>query len=247
VLSEPFGWERFTFTVDGYSIEVEDTIARLSATTAYNNCFNYNGTSNPTYDPQNQFCRLIGRNTITGDREQVQSLYLNLGTLKTSGVDVSFDWNGDIGPGIFRANVALNYLINYEYQPDPSAPFNDATGTLDQGGQYDYRVNTTLGYRFSNFDVGVSWQHLPRVENAAKAILPTTTIQSTGGYEMFNLFGSYTWDNLQFRAGIDNVLDRQPPIVGANPAAQDTNSDQTNLSFYDGLGRRYYVGLKVSF
>jgi iron complex outermembrane recepter protein len=77
--------------------------------------------------------------------------------------------------------------------------------------------------------------------------LPTTTIEGTSSYDEFSLFGGYNFGKVQLRAGIDNVLNEEPPIVGANPAQGDTNSDQTNLSFYDGLGRRYYVGLKVSF
>jgi iron complex outermembrane recepter protein len=247
VITEPFGWDHFTLTLDGYDIKVKDTIARLSATTAYNNCFNFNGTSNPTYSVSNQFCQLIGRDPITGDRAQVNSLYLNLGELKTSGIDIALAWSHDLGPGQFLANLTANYLINYEYQPDPTAPFNDATGTLDQGGQYDYRVLTTLEYRWSGFNAGMMWRYLPSVENAAKAILPTTTIEGTSSYSVFNVFGGYNFGKVQLRAGIDNLFNKDPPIVGANPSQGDTNSDQTNLSFYDGLGRRYYVGMKVSF
>jgi hypothetical protein len=41
-------------------------------------------------------------------------------------------------------------------------------------------------------------------------------------------------------------------IVGANPGNAsgvgiDSNSDVTNPSFYDPLGRRYYLGAKISF
>jgi outer membrane receptor protein involved in Fe transport len=49
------------------------------------------------------------------------------------------------------------------------------------------------------------------------------------------------------RVGVDNLLDKAPPVVGANPAAKDTNSNQTNAQFYDVLGRRFYVGVKAKF
>jgi hypothetical protein len=42
------------------------------------------------------------------------------------------------------------------------------------------------------------------------------------------------------------VFDKEPLVVGANPGI-DSNTDQTNPSFYDPLGRRYYVGAKFSF
>ncbi|MBX5463367.1 MAG: TonB-dependent receptor, partial [Steroidobacteraceae bacterium] len=68
----------------------------------------------------------------------------------------------------------------------------------------------------------------------------------TGSYNLFNVYGTYSMGQYTFRAGIDNVFDKEPLVVGAQPGF-DSNSDQTNPSFYDPLGRRYYVGVKVSF
>lgn len=246
VFTEPFGLSGLTATIDAYQIRIKDTIQRLSSFTAYYNCLNANGTSNPTYDFNNSFCQLIQRNGVTGDRENVDSLFLNLGKLNTRGVDVALGWRGQVGPGTLSANTTLNYLDEYKYQPDPTAPFRDAKGTLDQGGQFDYRLLSNLGYAWGAFDVGLQWRFLPSVDNSAKALLPTTTVLGTGAYSVFNLSAGYDFGSVQVRAGIDNVLNRDPSIVGANPAVGDTNSDQTNLNFYDGLGRRFYVGVKLN-
>ena len=64
---------------------------------------------------------------------------------------------------------------------------------------------------------------------------------------MFNLTGGWDLGTIKLRAGIDNVLNRRLPIVGENLAVGDTNSNQTNLSFYDGLGRRFFIGAKATF
>jgi outer membrane receptor protein involved in Fe transport len=48
------------------------------------------------------------------------------------------------------------------------------------------------------------------------------------------------------RFGIDNLLNKQPLSIGANPGVTDA-ANQTNPGFYDVLGRRYYVGVKASF
>ncbi|RYZ66452.1 MAG: TonB-dependent receptor, partial [Proteobacteria bacterium] len=245
VVNQPFGWDGFTATVDGYQIQIKDTISRLSSFTAYYNCLNANGTSNPTYDFNNTYCQLIDRNGITGDRENVDSLFLNLGQLRTRGIDVSLGWRGAVGPGTFSANSTINYLLQYEYQPDQTAPFRDARGTLDQGGQYDYRLLTNFGYSVGEFNLGLQWFYLPSVDNSAKALLPTTTVEGTGSYSTFGLTAGWTRGNVSLRGGVDNLLDKKPLVVGANNAVGDTNSDQTNLSFYDGLGRRYFLGLKV--
>ena len=246
VITDPFGLPDLSITVDAYQIKITDAIQRLSSFTAYYNCLNANGTSNPTYDFNNTFCQLIQRNGTTGDRENVNSLFLNLGALETRGVDVAVNWARDIGPGRFNVNTTLNYLDTFEYQPDPTAPVRDATGTFDQGGQFDYRLLTNLGYRWGAFNVGLQWRHLPSIDSLDSALLPTTTVTGAGSYNMFNLSGGWDLGKVQLRAGIDNVFDKDPLIVGANPGI-DTNSNQTNLSFYDGLGRRFYMGAKVSF
>jgi iron complex outermembrane recepter protein len=246
VINEPFGLDGLTATVDAYQIRIKDTISRLSSFTAYYNCLNANGTSNPSYDFNNPYCQLIDRNGTTGDRENVDSLFLNLGKLRTRGIDMAIDWRGRVGPGTLSAGTSINYLLEYKYQPDQTAPFRDAKGTLDQNGQYEYRALTSVGYAMGSWNIGVQWRFLPGVDASDKALLPTTTVLGTGSYSLFNLTAGWDFGAVQIRGGIDNVLNRRLPIVGANYAAGDSNSNQTNLNFYDGLGRRYFLGMKLS-
>jgi iron complex outermembrane recepter protein len=256
VVTDPFGLEGFTLTVDAYQIKITDAIQRLGSFTAYFNCFNAAG-GNPTYDVNNEFCRLITRNGPTADREQVDSLYLNLGALETRGIDLAVGWQKDMGPGTFLVNTAVNYLDTFTYQPDPGAPARDATGTFDQSGQFDYRLLTNLGYRWGAFNVGLEWRHLPSIDAVDKALVPTTTTIGAASYNMFNLSGGWDLGKVKIRAGIDNLFDKSPLVVGAIPntnpatmAAQpfiDTNSNVTNPSYYDVMGRRFYLGAKVSF
>jgi outer membrane receptor protein involved in Fe transport len=249
VISEPFGLENFTFTVDAYRIKVTDAIAPISSTTVYNRCFD--PALNPTFSVTQQYCQLIRRNPTTGDREETKAAYSNLGTIETQGYDIAVAWNKDIGPGNFSVNSTLSLLDYYRYQPVAGAVTNDATGTLDQGGQYDYRLLTNLGYNWNAFNVGLQWRFLPSVDSAAKGIVPTTPQQGTGAYSVFGLTGSYEVGRVTIRAGIDNLLDRNPsalnftPGTTANPMG-DSNRDNTNPSFYDSLGRRFFMGVKVS-
>ena len=75
----------------------------------------------------------------------------------------------------------------------------------------------------------------------------TTPIQGTGSYDIFNLSAGYNWDKYSLRFGIDNLFDKQPPIIGNDPLSGDTNSDSTNPGYYDILGRRWFMGLKMTF
>ena len=242
ILSEPFGARNLVITADYYNIKVTDSIAPISSTTVYNRCFNPE--TNPTYSITNQYCALIGRNPITGDREQTIAAYSNLGTIDTSGVDMSVAWNHELGMGNFAFNTTLSWLAKYDYQPVAGGTTNKAKGTLDQGGQYDYRVLTNLGYKLNALSLNLQWRYLPAVESAAKGITPTTTQQGAGAYSMFGLTGSYNVGKLTFRAGIDNVLNTAPQSLNYIPGG-DSNTDNTNPSFYDILGRRYFVGIKA--
>jgi outer membrane cobalamin receptor len=245
VITEPFGAKDLVLTVDGYRIKITDGISPISSTTAYRGCFN--PATNPTYSVTNSYCAIIRRNVITGDREEVEAQYSNLGTIETQGVDFSAAWKREIGPGVFGVNASLSWLDYYRYQPDPVSKMNDATGTLDQGGQYDYRLLTNFSYRLNNgLNLGLQWRHLPSVESAAKGIAPATTQQGTGAYDVFGLTGSYAFGKITLRAGIDNLLNKQPPALNFIPGG-DSNTDNTNPSFYDILGRRYFVGLKAKF
>jgi iron complex outermembrane recepter protein len=245
VFSEPFGLDNLSVTIDAYRIKVTDAISPISSTTVYNRCFD--PALNPTFSVTQEFCQLIRRNPNTGDREETKAAYSNLGTIQTQGVDLAVGWNTDIGPGNFGVNTTLSWLDYYEYQPVAGAVTNDATGTLDQGGQYDYRLLTNFNYRLSALNLGLQWRHLPSVDSAAKGIVPNTTQLGTGSYDVFGLTASYELGSkVTLRAGIDNVLDEEPPALNRIPGG-DSNTDQTNASFYDILGRRFFAGVKVRF
>ena len=54
-------------------------------------------------------------------------------------------------------------------------------------------------------------------------------------------------ENLVFTATVQNLLDKQPPIVGNSIGSTTFNSGNTYPSTYDALGRRYAVSAKLKF
>jgi len=249
VITEPFGWDNLNVTVDAYNIEITDAINPLNVATAYENCFNANGT-NPTYSRTNEWCMKIRRNPITGDREEVDTPFDNLGALKTRGADVSVNWSTAVGPGVFNISSTVNYLDLFEYQLAPNDRIVDATGTLDQGGLFDYQLFNRFGYSWENLNVNLIWRHLPDTGSAAAAFDTATlktTVEGPGAYNMFNLNATYNWDKYVFRFGIDNLLDEEPELTQSNPRGGDTDSDVTNPGIYDVLGRRWFFGVQASF
>ncbi|HMB72433.1 MAG TPA: TonB-dependent receptor, partial [Gammaproteobacteria bacterium] len=187
-----------------------------------------------------------------GLRSNVQAPYFNSGLLETTGIDVAVTWGMDAGPGSFNINSVLTYIDRFETQDNPSAPVFDAVGTLDQGGQFEYRLVSTFSYAFGGTNLGLQWRHLPSIEDETAARDPGTRILPVDSYNMVNLFARHSLtDRVELRAGIDNLFDEEPPVVGADPgitpANRDNNLGTTEPGFYDPLGRRYYIGFKMDF
>ena len=68
----------------------------------------------------------------------------------------------------------------------------------------------------------------------------------TDSYSVFDLTAGYTFsERFQLRAGIDNLFNEDPAVVGATPV--ESNSNATLAGYYDTLGRRLFVGLKMDF
>lgn len=243
------GAENLRLTADFYMIEIEEAIAPLAAFTAYAKCFNADGVSNPTlaFNDPGGFCSLIHRHPVTGERDNVVAPYSNLGLVETSGLDLQVDWRKDFGPGSLFVNSNMTFLDEYKTQANPDSPLLDAAGTLDQGGQFDYRVSSTFGYDFERATVSLGWRYLPAVDDATKVQNPRSTLLGAEGYSLFDVYGNVRFgDNMQLRVGIDNLLDEQAEIVGANPRVNN-NAVNTNPGFYDLLGRRAFVGFQMEF
>jgi outer membrane receptor protein involved in Fe transport len=238
--------EQWNVAVDVYNIEIEQAIAPINSWDVYAKCFNADGASNPTYsiDGAGGLCRLIIRDPVSGYRFQVRTPFFNLGGIDTTGADLQFNWNGQR----FGVNFAATIIDEYSTQSTPDSPFLDAAGTLAEGGQYDWRTYTTFRYSLGDaVDLGLGWRQLPEVKAAAIVQTPTSTVDPTSAYDLFDFYGNWSiTDRTRLRFGIDNLLNTEPEIVGADPP--NTNaSGFTYPGYYDTLGQRFYLGLTLNF
>jgi outer membrane receptor protein involved in Fe transport len=242
--------DNITASVDFYDVDIQDAIGPLPAFTVYQLCFNANGTSNPTYsinDPGG-YCSLITRQPGSGQRLAVQAPYQNLGFIKTRGADIQLNWRGEVGANSLFVNALLNYVDTYESQDTPASPVIESAGTLNQGGQFEWQLFTTLGYDLSDaLTLGLRWQHVPSAKPAAFATNPATTTLGVESYDVFDLFGNWqATDRVTLRFGVDNLLDEDPVIVNRQPGVNNALGS-TLANFYDTLGRRVYVGVNWGF
>lgn len=261
-----------SLSLDYYHVKITDAIATVSAQSTFDLCFNRDGSSNPNYsiDDPNGVCRNIIRDENTGAALQVLSQYENLGIIETSGLDLSFDWRADMSdlglarlPGGLSMNLSVTKLFSYKAQEFKTAPALENKGTLGtptRGTLYDWRSNMTLRYGMSSWNVGLNWQHLPSIRSNAYVTDPLTPIQGAESYDMFSLTGDWNiTDSVALSGGIDNLFDKEPPPIGAGQiqtigassgggqTVLDGAANFTQAGFYDVLGRRYFLNVKLRF
>ena len=255
---------RLTLSLDYYNVTIDGAIAPTTTQTAYQECFNGFPGSNPSYDPNNPYCKLLIRSNVNGFWIATQAKFDNLGAIKTSGLDAQLDWSA-AAPGLggetgaVFANVTFNWLQAYDIQQAVGAPVIHYAGTIGAatngmgigtppyGAQFRWKLYSTLGYSFGPGQVSVSWRHLPGAKNVALATNPNATTLPTGSYDQFDLNARWSiTPTYEIRGGIDNLFDKDPNIVGAIPGVT-TAAGVTDTGAYDVLGRRFYVGVKARF
>ena len=249
VFQGPGRFENLTASIDYYDIEVTGAIGTFSGNAIYEQCFNENGLSNPGYSAANAFCGLIERVDGTGGPGVVRLTYLNTGFIETAGIDMAVNWGTDLPTGgRFYVNSLVTYIDHYDTQDKPGDPVQKWVGTLGEGGQFRYRVNSTIGYNLpgGNANVGLRIRHLPKIKDATVVDNPGSPFLPAESWTNFDFFAGYTInDRYQLRGGIENLFDTDPSVVGATPT--DSNSNATLPGYYDTLGRRAFVGVKMVF
>lgn len=226
-------------SIDYYNIEVEDAVGTVSASDMIQLCFNANGTSNPTYDPNNFYCTLFDRDPLSGNIINPISTNANLATLRVSGVDFQVDWSYDIGPGTLDLGWVGTWQENAEYQTLPGGAFRQQEGTISNATASAYpewKWTADAYYRMGPASIGARWQHINEMANFNNLATGVPTM------DYFDLIASYDiLDNVTLRFNVNNITDEQPPFY--TPSVQAN----TDPSTYDVLGRRYTVGITARF
>jgi len=248
-----------SLSLDYYNIKVIDAIGLLAPAEVYAKCFNADGISNPAYSASNQYCQLVGRDDGsttttgigTGVPTWVDQLYMNLGGIHTSGVDLQLELGLDFGRvGGLNMSVVANYLNKFELQTIEGEPWVDYAGTAGSTTTStsssalllpDWKTLTTLSWVKDDWMTGVRWTHYPAVDYYMTRSNPQDTTRGADAYDRFDLFAQWKVSSqLTLRASVDNLADKQPNQVTAV-------ASNTIPAAYDVYGRRYSVSIEYDF
>ena len=231
-------------SVDYYNIKIDEVISVVPGLSALSKCYNLDG-SNPTYDVTNSFCQLLQRDS-NGLLQVINTPYLNLGGLKTQGIDLQLAWSLDTLGGKVFANTGVGYLMKYSVQTLPGSTFQDFDGTNTIAANHTvsnsfpkWKALTTLGYAKGGATVSVRWRYQNAMADVTSVTTPATPGIGVPAYNLVDLFTSYDLNSSwQLRAGVTNVADKDSVLVSSSQTSTDT-------SVFDAVGRSYYLGFRV--
>lgn len=251
----------FSATVDYFRIKVSNAITQPAQADILNGC--YSATLNPSFT-NNAFCALIRRNPLTGtlngagETPGVILTYSNLGLIRTAGIDLGVNQRvllDDIGikdSGAITIGFNGTWLDYYRFQANPNSIDRNCTGRYSAGGctnpRAKLRWNGRLTYDRPGFDASLLWTHISHVslEDPIGSILPQ--FARIPAYDYFDLsFGVRPTKNLSLNLTVNNLLDKDPPLVGSGVGGTSYNSGNTFPTIYDPIGRSYTLGARLTF
>jgi iron complex outermembrane recepter protein len=241
------GLSNLSVSVDYWNIDISDVISVVPGLTALSKCYNLDG-SNPTYSASNEFCQLLSRDS-NGQLQIIRTPYLNLGGLKTDGVDIQVNWKltledvglGSLGDEVF-INSGISRTLAYKIQTLPGTRFQEFVGTNTIGApRPKWKALTTLGYRNGPGMLSLRWRYMDGMKDVTSVTTPLTPGIGVEPYSYFDVVGSFEIrEDWELRAGVTNVFDKGLPIVSSSQTSTDTAT-------FDAVGRSFYVGLRASF
>ena len=255
------------FSADYWRIKVNQYVGGVPGSFTLNTCLNG---GDPTY------CSLIQRDASgslsTGNGAgagRIIGTRFNTGSYGNSGVDFEGRLNWDLeslraGAGHlvfgFTGSVALDNPINVTpggtefdcsgyYGPNCSG-----AGPTSPVPRWRHRLRTTWQSRH-DFGVSVNWRHIGKLKSEFTSSNSNLSNPSNvfpidshiNAYDYFDVDGNIDVSpHVNLRLGINNITDRQPPVIGfaANPLLVNGNMA---AGMYDTLGRYLFLGFTAKY
>lgn len=250
-LSSPW-LSRFSLSVDYYRIKIDGAVGTIDGAAAIQKCYNFDG-SNPSYSSTNYYCGLFTRNANTGDIQGLQLTNLNLGEVKTSGIDIALNWQANLeaasfpGGGRFSVNAAATWLESYDVQNLPGEGATNYKGSIGYSDATavkalpTWKAMVNASYSNGPITIGGQYRFIDRMLDVGSIGGDPSDAEYVPSRSYVDLFASIrATDRFEFRFGVNNLTDKQPPVF--------SSFDQSNTlpTTYDVPGRSFFAGVTAN-
>lgn len=247
-------------TVDYWSYNVEDTIGNVDPSSILTNCVN-----------DGILCQFVVRgangNLWLPNSGYISSLNTNLGSIKTAGMDFTFNWSQPVqGWGSFGVNFVGTWLQKYVVEQIPGLGNYDCAGLygVTCGTPYPtwrHRLQGVWNTPWWGINAALTWRYIDSVSvdkadsNPQLSGTYSPLDASIGAQSYFDLALQWNYDKTwQFRFGSNNIFDKDPPVVSSTLGAFANVSGPSNFGngntfpqVYDPLGRTLFFNVTAKF
>jgi len=248
----------FTGSIDYYHIKIDDSINTLPPGVILNGCPD-------TGDPV--FCSQIVRQPLTFSLQgasvanggYIIQTNQNIAREETSGIDLQAAYRVELPQNLGSLNLVLagTYMLDNETTPYPGAHTYDCSGlfgltcqTINPEWRHIFRASWQTPW---NVSAALTWRYIDGVKEDNNDSDPTLHNSSFAGYDSFNghiasqsyfdLSATYNpMEQVEIRVGLNNVLDRDPPILGSEVVG---GGAPNTYSTYDIFGRQIFMAFNV--
>jgi iron complex outermembrane receptor protein len=181
----------------------------------------------------------------------VINTFLNLGDVKTNGVDLQINYNTGATPyGSFTAGLRGSYVNKYEFQIEPGGAWFNPVGNYNAqfgGPVIRYQQIITIGWETGPWSTLLTHRLVNGYldQNSPASVAPAFRNHKVADYTTVDLAVSYRGiKGLTLGAGILNVLDKDPPFSNQSARFQARGYDDR---FASPLGRTYQLSARYEF
>lgn len=247
-------------TLDYYDIKVEKLIDSIGADFILGTCLD---TGDPTYC--NMVKRAANGSIWLGDSGYIEDPIINTGSLHTTGIDAEINYGLEIGSmGRLSFNLVGTYVDEYLTAKLTGAPEYDCAGLFGTVcgtpiPEWRNKFRTTWNTPW-NVDLSLTWRHINSVDLDTTSSDPQLTggVRNTdkqlGSRDYFDLTAAYTYTStggmfksVTGRLGVNNLTDKDPPLVGQSSCPAVLCNGNTFPQVYDTLGRYVFMGITADF
>jgi iron complex outermembrane recepter protein len=245
-----------TTSVDYWHVNIDNEVGTLPAGVILNGC---PVTGDPVFCAQlvrqPQTFSLQGASVVGGG--YIVQTSQNIASAQASGIDVQGAYRLDLQRrGSLAFAWAGSYVLENKSTPYVGAHTYDCAGlfgltcqTVNPQWRHTFRTTWATPKGIS---ATLSWRYMSEVKEDNNDPDPTLNNSSFNGFDPFNgkigaqsyfdLAATYSLKKVELRAGINNLTDKNPPLLGSEIVG---GGSPNTYSLYDMLGRQVFMAFNL--
>jgi iron complex outermembrane recepter protein len=248
----------FNASIDYWDVRIKNYVTNLSGAEIVNGCL---------LQGNDSLCGLIHRGNVGqlfGTTGYIVETNTNFGELHNRGIDIDLNYRQSLGAwGALAMKLTGTYLLEQSVSTVVSYNCAGLYGPIcssggDPGPNFRWRHNARLTWVTPwDVDVSLNWRYLSAVKLDLNDSQPALNGGSYDAYDavipaynFFDLSASWQfWNSFTLRFGINNILDKDPPI-SSDLAIYNRNGGANGNVYtgtYDSLGRTMFLSVNAKF